>query len=128
MSSGRPFRTRLKWKWIDKNKMQASVTKMETVQGGVVIKEEKGVFHDKRENNKGKGKLLQEECFCQVLNLQEVVKTYKRGFDGKGKAIMVEFPGFDVENKADGDGVENRSGGAADIVPSGVNKRYQKGT
>ena len=110
MSSGRPFRTRLKWKGIDKNKMQASVTKIQTGQGGVVIKEDEGVFHDKRVKNKGKGKLLQEEDDLQQEKSKEVVKTYKRGFDAKGKGIMVEFPGFDGENMVDGDGVENRVG------------------
>ena len=108
MSSGRPFMTRRKWKGIDKNKLQV----------GVVIQQEKDVIHDKSIKNKGKGKLILEEDVLQEEKGEEFVKTYKRGFDGNVKAIMVEIPGFDGENIADGDG-------DCDVVPSGANKHFK---
>ena len=120
MSSGRPFMTRRKWKGIDKNKLQVGVVIKE---GKDVIhdktsKQEKDVIHDKSIKNKGKGKLIMEEDDLQEEKGEEVVKTYKRGFDGNGKAIMVEIPGFDGENIADG-------AGDCDVVPSGANKRFK---
>ena len=64
------------------------------------------------------GKLIMEEDDLQEEKGEEVVKTYKRGFDGNGKAIMVEIPGFDGENIVDGPG-------DCDVVPSGANKRFK---
>lgn len=54
----------------------------------------------------------------QEEKCDEIVKTYKRGVDGNGKAIMVEIPGFDGENIADG-------AGDCDVVPSGANKHFK---
>ena len=95
MSSGRPFMTRSKWKGINETDLQDDV----------VIHEEKG-------------KLILEEDVLQEGKGEEVVKTYKRGFDVNGKAIMVEILGNDGENIADG-------AGDSHVLPSGANKRFK---
>jgi hypothetical protein len=124
MSCGRHFKTRRKLKGIDKNKMQACITKIETCEGGFVIKEEKYGFHDKRENNKGKGKLLQEEDVLQQEKGEEIdvkgkgIMVEYTGFDGANMAT-VEYIGFDAENMAV---VENRAARAGSLLPSGVKK------
>lgn len=41
---------------------------------------------------------------------------------GRGRAIMVEFPGLDGENTAAGYDVENSAGG---LVPSGVKNPFR---
>lgn len=77
MTSPTHFITQRKWKGIDRNKKQGSVSKIQEMKGGVVIREVEGFLITKRDKIKGKRKLVEDEDVFQKKNGEAIVTNYK---------------------------------------------------